>query len=154
MGSADGQQSPVDAIIVCGNYSPMTARIWPMVCILRIRFFFKDIVKYLQKSGLYWDRVCEWSAALWCCKNCLRELLADDSAHLTDGLHTADQIFLHRHKFSPPILWSGWIRNRSSSDTCGAFPDSSAFHHRSYLPSCYHTSGIELMFYFYTNRPA
>ena len=24
-------------------------------------------------------------------------LLADDSAHLTDGLHTADQILLHRH---------------------------------------------------------
>jgi len=31
-------------------------------------------------------------------------LLADDSSHLTDGLHTADQILLHRHVQIPPKI--------------------------------------------------
>ena len=59
-------------------------------------------VKFLLKSDSYWDEVCEWSADLWYSKNCLRELLADDSTHLADGLHTADQVHLHRHCKLPP----------------------------------------------------
>lgn len=58
----------------------------------------------LLKSGLDWDRVCEQSAALWCCKNCLRELLCDDSTHLADGLHRVDQVLLHRHKIKTSYL--------------------------------------------------
>ena len=96
-GEALGQQN------VCWNYSPITARIWPMVCMAWIRFFFIDIIKYLQKSGLYWEGVCEWSAALLCCKNCLRDLLADTQTHLADGLHGADQILFHRHNQLPPV---------------------------------------------------
>ena len=54
-------------------------------------------VRFLLRSDLYWDGVCGWSADLWYWKYCLPELLADDRAHLANGLHTADQIFLHRH---------------------------------------------------------
>ena len=64
-------------------------------------------IKLLLKSSLYWEWVCGWSADLWCCKNCLRGLLADNAAHLADGLHTADQILLHRHNQLPPMMWSG-----------------------------------------------
>ena len=39
---------------------------------------------------------------LVCCK-----LLADDRAHLADGLHAADQISLHRHIIIPPISGLG-----------------------------------------------
>ncbi len=46
-------------------YSPMTARISPMVCMERIRFFFIDIFKFLLKSRLYWDGAGALSAALW-----------------------------------------------------------------------------------------
>ena len=38
-------------------YSPMTARIWPMVCMERIRFFFMFIIIYTSKIELgkvYW----------------------------------------------------------------------------------------------------
>ena len=62
------------------------------------------IIRFLLTEDWYWEGVCEWSAALWCCKNCLRELLADDSTHLADGLHTADQILLHRHIHIPPKI--------------------------------------------------
>ena len=34
-------------------------------------------------------------------------LFTDDSTHLADGLHTEDQILLHRHNMLPPIVWSG-----------------------------------------------
>ncbi len=38
-------------------------------------------------------------ANIVCCK-----LLADDSTHLADGLHTADQILLHGHSQIPPKI--------------------------------------------------
>ena len=31
-------------------------------------------------------------------------LLADDGTHLADGLHTADQVLLHRHNQIPPKI--------------------------------------------------
>ena len=45
------------------------------------------------------------SATKICCK-----LLADNSTHLADGLHTADQILLHSHSQIPPKIKvvSGW----------------------------------------------
>jgi hypothetical protein len=49
MGPPDCGQTPHGAKIVCCNYSPMRARISPMVCIPQIRFFIV-IVKYLQIS--------------------------------------------------------------------------------------------------------
>jgi hypothetical protein len=103
------QQTPVVAKIVCGNYSPMTARISPMVCMPRIRFIFIDIVRFLLRSDSHWVRVCGQSADLWLQIRCLRELLADDRAHLADGLHTADQIF-HSHNWLPPE-WFRFFRS-------------------------------------------
>jgi hypothetical protein len=44
----------IEQILFAVNYSPMTARISPMVCIPRIRFFFMDIFKFLLKAKLYW----------------------------------------------------------------------------------------------------
>ena len=107
LGPSGCRQPPHCAKIVCCNHSPMTARIWPMVCIPRIRFFFIDIFKFLLKSGLYWDGVCEWSAGPWCKQSCLRELFADHAAHFTNALHTADQVFLHRHIIIPPMVELG-----------------------------------------------
>ena len=102
----------------------MTARISPMVCMLRIRFFFIDIVRFLLRSDSHWVRVCGLSADLWLQTRCLRELLADDRAHLADGLHTADQIF-HNHNWLPPE-WSRFfsVRNKSSSGTYDKIPGS------------------------------
>ena len=59
--------------LVCFNYSPMTARIWPMVCMERIRFFFIDIFKFLLKVRLYWAGAGAQWAAPWLQKNCLRD---------------------------------------------------------------------------------
>jgi len=44
-------------------------------------------------------------------------LLADDSAHLADGLHTADQILLHSHFQIPPKIKVilGWGRRTVGS---------------------------------------
>lgn len=72
---------------------PKTAFSMPISVMPLIRFFFKDIVKYLLLVTLFWSCRPLWTGIfvkLFC------ELLADDSAHLTDGLHTADQV-LHSH---------------------------------------------------------
>ena len=44
--------SPLVSILFAVNYSPMTARISPMVCIPRIRFFFIVIISYLPKMSV------------------------------------------------------------------------------------------------------
>ena len=84
--------------------TPRSARVLRIFSCLSILLV---IMIVLLKSELYWEQVCEWSANLWCCNNCLRELLADHSAHLADGLHTADQIFLQRHDNIPPAITIG-----------------------------------------------
>ena len=100
----------------------MLFSISPSSVIPLIRFFFIDMVKFLLKSDLYREGADGSSAGPGCCKTCLRELLADHTAHLTDGLHTADQI-LHSHNSYLQKKFDNWeIRNKSSSETYGKIP--------------------------------
>ena len=62
------------------------------------------------------------------------QLVADNSAHLTDGLHTANQILLHRHNVTSYYVVR-IIRNKASSDTCPAYRRGSVSAHISYLLS-------------------
>lgn len=73
----------------------------PISVMALIRFFFIDIVKYLLLVTLFWSCRPLWTGIF---VKLFYELLADDSAHLTDGLHTANQVLLHSHNQIPPKI--------------------------------------------------
>ena len=103
----------------------MTAFSWPISVMPLIRFFFKDIIKFLLKSRLYWGRVCGLLSDPACCKNCLL-FYSPITARISPMVCIPRiRFFFIVIALPPNQLW--WIRKTSVTETYDISACSSVF---------------------------